>query len=367
MAPFDEPEVRRRWQAVQRRLGDLDALVVCSFHGSYYLTGVPVMQLGRWAVTVLPRTGAPTVVAPRIDAEALRRDAPVAAVLDYDDRRPTAESVAMLTAAALRARGARSVGVEAGSMPVALRDALAAQLPGVKLLDGTDALDASRIVSSQPEAELVRRAGAIAAAGMAEADAALAAGGSEATVTARLRAAMEPLLPAGEPHELLVVVQSGRRSATEAHRPSTDAPLRDGLVQVLCECGIWHYRAAVARCLPVGRVSVAEREALERSECAWSAAFEAIRAGVACSAVDAAARRVLAGHGEVSTGSGFAYPLVHEHGGRSELAELRPYNERPLDAGTVLMLEPWARVDRVGGPRRADMVRVGDGGAELLS
>ena len=358
MPPFSPDEVRRRWAAVQHRMDEaLDALVVVSFHGSYYLTGMPVMPLGRWAVTVLPRSGAPAVVAPRIDAEALARDTPVPRVLGYDDTRPTIAAVAGLVAETLR--GTRVVGIEGMAMPVALRDALAALLPGVRFVDATAAFDGARLVSSGAELELVVRAGAIAMAGMDAARAALDAGGSEASVTARLREVMTRLLPDDAPGELLVIVQAGGRSATEAHRPSTSAPLGDGLVQVLCECGIWHYRAAVARCLPLGRVSDAEARALEIADAAFAAALAAVRPGARCCDVDAAARALLRDHGEVPTGAGFAYPLVHEHGGRSELAELRPYNERPLEPGMILMLEPWAMVPGVGGPRRADMVRVG--------
>ena len=62
---FSEAEIRRRWDAVRNRLGSVDCAVVPSFHNSYYLSGVPILQWGRFAITLLFRDSDPVLIIPQ--------------------------------------------------------------------------------------------------------------------------------------------------------------------------------------------------------------------------------------------------------------------------------------------------------------
>ena len=68
MAIFTRGEIERRWNAVRARLGELECAVVPSFWNSYYLSGVPVVQWGRWAITLLFRDRAPVLIIPELES-----------------------------------------------------------------------------------------------------------------------------------------------------------------------------------------------------------------------------------------------------------------------------------------------------------
>src|SRR5919201_4825340 len=82
---FSEAEMRRRWDAVRSRLGAVDCAVVPSFHNSYYLSGVPILQWGRFAITLLFRDSDPVLVIPAFEASAAAASSPIRDVRLYQD------------------------------------------------------------------------------------------------------------------------------------------------------------------------------------------------------------------------------------------------------------------------------------------
>jgi Xaa-Pro aminopeptidase len=100
---------------------------------------------------------------------------------------------------------------------------------------------------------------------------------------------------------------------------------------------------------------------------AFDAERDAVRAGVTFADVHAAGARVLARAGYPCGSSGLARNVTHHWGGRVESGNLRPYNERRLEPGIVLSVEPCAFVAGVGAPRHCDMMLVTRGGHEIWS
>src|SRR5215469_7519319 len=85
MAPlFSHPEIERRWREVLARV-DVDAIVVPSFWNSYYLSGVPVVQWGRYAITILFRERDHVLVLPSFEATAAEANSPVRELRPYTD------------------------------------------------------------------------------------------------------------------------------------------------------------------------------------------------------------------------------------------------------------------------------------------
>jgi Xaa-Pro aminopeptidase len=125
------------------------------------------------------------------------------------------------------------------------------------------------------------------------------------------------------------------------------------------------YCSDATRTFATGEPSAAERDVYELVLTAQQAALAAVAEGIACSAIDAAARDVIdaAGHGERfghSTGHGVGLE-VHE------LPTLSLRSEDELKAGNVVTVEPGVYLPGDFGVRIEDLVVVEATGPRILS
>lgn len=370
MPIFSSAEIERRWREVAARLGDADCLVVPSFHNSYYLSGVPVLQWGRFAVTVLFRDREPLLVLPAFEESAARANSPIRELRLYEDSDgPSIDTASHLVAEAVGEVRARTIAVEEHGMPAAMYLLLREALPEARFVDAGDAVDEVRLVSSDEELGHIRSAAAVAVAGMQAVLGRIHPGLTEAELAAEGRLAMERAVPPWTQASFACYMQQGERSL-ECHADSSSAPIREGvMVEIVCECEAWHYQAAVERCVLVGDVPAEVERAYGAMLAAFRACGAAVRPGGTFAAADEAARRVLtdAGYRRITNGSGLARNIVHHTGGRIESGNLRVYNQRRFEPGMVVSVEPWALVPGVGGPRHCDTVVVTEDGNESLT
>ena len=370
MPIFSHDEIERRWQAVREGLGEAECVVAPSFHNSYYLSGLPVLQWGRFSVAILFADREPVLVLPAMEETAARAASPIADLRPYQDSDgPSIETAARLAALAIREADVRAVGVEARGMPAAMYLSLERALPGASFVDVSDAIDDVRLISSEEELSYIRDAAAAASAGMRFVMERIRPGVGETDLASEARLAVERAVPAGLDASVACYMQQGERSI-EAHAGSTGAPIREGvMVEVVCECEVSHYQAAVERCVLVGDVPTEVERAYNVMLAAFRACGEAVRPGSTFAEADEAARRVLieAGYDRITNGSGLARNIVHHTGGRIPGGDLRTYNRRSFEPGMVVSVEPWALVPGVGGPRHCDTVLVTDDGNEPLT
>src|SRR5258708_1524196 len=91
---FSTGEIHRRWSEIWRRSPKCDCMVVPSFHNSYYLSGLPVVRYGRWAISVIWPNGDANLVLPDFEVTAAERISPISDLRPYrDDDGPTVEVV----------------------------------------------------------------------------------------------------------------------------------------------------------------------------------------------------------------------------------------------------------------------------------
>lgn len=140
-------------------------------------------------------------------------------------------------------------------------------------------------------------------------------------------------------------------------------------MQVVVEAHVWNYLAAVERTLALGELNAEQSRLYKAIIAAQDAAIAAVRPGEPCSRIDEAARHVFreAGFQTFNCGSGLARGILTEWEGRIDRTNLRKYNETPLEAGTVMTVEPFAFVEGVGAPRHCDMILVTETGSERMS
>lgn len=371
MSLFTAAEIARRWAQVRKHLNDVECVVVPSFHNSYYLSGFPMVQGGRWAITVLFRDYDPVLIVPAFEAGGAAAHSPIRDVRLYrDDDGPSfLQTAAEHAIAALRQRECRVIGIEGRGMPAALYFHLSAAFPDAVIRDVTDIIDDVRIVSAPEEIIYLREASRVVDAGMKSILDQIGPGSNESLLCADAQLVMARTVANGMQARTTCYLQQGERSS-ECHAGATNAPIEPGqMVEIVCEAEVCHYQCAVERCVLIGDVPERVERAYTTMLQAFSAAKDSVRPGATFAEVDAAARTILlgAGYDQITTGSGLVRNILHPWGGRIEFGNLRPHNDRRLARGMVLSVEPWALVPGVGGPRNCDMVLVTETGHEVLS
>lgn len=370
MAIFTPAEIQRRWSAVLDNLEEEQCIVIPSFHNSYYLSGMPMPRFGRFLVTILFKSGEPVLIAPDFERDAVRIESPIQELHTYrDEQGPTQPVVAKIIADVLRDRGVRICATEGEGMPVSLQNLLTGLLPDVTFVDRTDAVDLVRMVSSEEELVYLREAARLADVGMQRVIELVGTGLSETAIARASEVAMQEAASPEDSVSVNCYLQQGERSAA-CHAGPSSAPIEAGqFVEVVCEAEVNHYQSAVERPLAVGELPDEVRKACEVAHDAFEAALSVVKAGARFGDVDHASRKVFhdAGYDRITNGAGLVRALLHHSGGRMELGELRWHNDRLLEPGMAITVEPWAIAPGVGGARVCEHVVVTEDGYERLT
>ena len=161
------------------------------------------------------------------------------------------------------------------------------------------------------------------------------------------------------------IVAFGKRAALPHARPTSKQLRKNELVVLDLGVILAHYCSDITRTVYVGTAPQRVREWYKAVLEAQTAAIVAVRSGVTCGEVDAAARTTLAGYRldryfVHSTGHGLGLE-VHEDPrvARGQKARLEP--------GTVITIEPGVYVPGVGGIRIEDDVAVHEDRSEILT
>ncbi|MFM9034450.1 MAG: M24 family metallopeptidase [Mycobacterium sp.] len=332
----------------------LAGLVVTPGYDLRYLIGSRAQTFERLTALVIPASGAPVVVLPRLELAALRHSAAAdldLSMLDWVD----GEDPYGLVADALG--GHARVGVT-DSMPALHLLPLGEKLGAIPVL-ATGVLSALRMVKDASEIDALRRAGAAIDRVHARVPEFLKAGRTEAEVAADIT---EAIVAEGHSDVAFVIVGSGPNGA-DPHHLCSDRRLRPGDVVVVDIGGPVEpgYHSDCTRTYSLGEPApeVAGHYALLQQ--AQAAAVAAVRPGVSAEQVDAAARGPLAR-------AGLAEYFVHRtgHGIGLSIHE-EPYivagNDQPLAEGMAFSVEPGIYFPGRWGARIEDIVVVTADGA----
>lgn len=336
----------------------LSGLVITPGYDLRYLTGSRAQTFERLTALVLPASGPPTMVVPRLELAALRESAVAdlgVTVQDWVD----GEDPYRLVGAALGASPAVAV---ADSMPALHLLPLAGVLRTTPVL-ATDVLRDLRMIKDPNEIDALRKAGAAIDRVHARVPEFLTPGRTEADVAADIA---EAIVAEGHSEVSFIIVGSGPHGA-DPHHECSDRELRAGDVVVVDIGGAWEpgYHSDSTRTYSLGEPDreVAQRySVLERAQ---RAAVAMVRPGVTAEQVDAAARDVLAE-------AGLADYFVHRTGhGIGLSVHEEPYivagNPTVLREGMAFSVEPGIYFAGEWGARIEDIVVVTESGAESLN
>lgn len=160
------------------------------------------------------------------------------------------------------------------------------------------------------------------------------------------------------------IVGTGPLSAHIHHTPS-DREMQAGDLVLLDFGARWQgYCSDLTRTVVLGSASDHQREVYEIVLESQTAGIDAVSAGAACAAVDAAARKVI---DDAGYGATFGHGLGHGVGlDIHEAPRFHKTSEDNLVAGDVMTVEPGVYETGSGGIRIEDCVFVTDDGCEVL-
>jgi Xaa-Pro aminopeptidase len=259
--------------------------------------------------------------------------------------------------------GARLLGFEPNVLTVAAHGDLTKELNGVEAVAKKGLVEKLRQVKDKDELARIRAAVKVADAAFLAVRSHLTAGQTEAEVANALEFEMRRL--GARKGSFDAIAAAGARSSLP-HARATQAAIAPGS-PVLLDWGaeLDVYCSDCTRMLFLGPPSAKWRRVYERVRKAQARALAAIRPGVPCKDVDAAARRYTKAGGY---GAAFKHGLGHGVGLRvHEGPTLSTRSEDTLAEGNVVTVEPGIYIAGWGGVRIEDIVVVRSDGSEVLS
>ncbi len=281
-----------------------------------------------------------------------------------------APSTTIIDAAAnaLAVRDHAEIWVEAASTSVAQWERLGSRLPNKALASGSGAVERLREIKDAYELNAIQDSIRIAERAFKATTELLEPEMSEKQIADELEFAMRRL--GAESAAFKIIVGVGERSALPHGRPS-NKPLRDSSF-VLIDWGAKKngYLSDLTRIVltdkPPANKPSAKLEKMYRAVLqAQMDAIAAIKPGVLMSQIDAVARKALEKAGLEKR---FTHGLGHSFGLEiHESVRLGKGQERPLEAGMVVTVEPGVYIPGFGGVRIEDDVLVTDSGNQVLT
>jgi len=361
-APISADEYSQRLErarALMQRAG-VDALLINAGASLRYFAGVPWGATERLVGLLITASGAPIMICPVFEEGSL--DAvlkiPVEKRLWEEHEDPHA-----LVAGALRERGARTLALDPGAA-FAIHSGLCKHLEANKLTDASVIIDTCRMAKSAAELALIQQASDMTLE-VHKLCAAIACEGLASDTLVRFIDHAHRALGADN-GSTFCIVQYGHATAYPHGIPGVQHLNEGELVLIDTGCTVQGYHSDITRTWIYGTPDAEQQRIWELEHQTQAAAFAAVRPGIACEEVDAAARRTLQAAG---LGPDYRLPgLPHRtgHGCGLSIHEA-PYlvrgNRIPLVKGVVASNEPMIVIPGRFGVRLEDHFYVTEDGA----
>jgi Xaa-Pro aminopeptidase len=272
-------------------------------------------------------------------------------------------SIAQASGGLVRDMNLARVGVQGEHMTLATKRAVAKRAGAKRLVETTGLLAELRMIKDDAEVRLIRKAIRVQERALLDLLPTITAGQTELQLAARLECRMKELGASGPSFP---TIMAARANGSKPHAVPGRTKASAGKA-LLIDWGarVDGYVSDLTRTFSLGRWSRQMREVYEVVLEAQLAAIDAVRPGLTCAELDAAARRVIEDSGY---GKRFGHALGHgigldvHEGPRigSEIAS-------PLKVGMVITIEPGVYLPGIGGVRIEDDILVTSRGGRVLS
>jgi Xaa-Pro aminopeptidase len=354
---FSPETYRDRLDRLGSALGEAgaEALWIEPSVGLTYLTGLTPVSIERLFGLIVTPLGDLRLVVPELLADESKELPGEAEFFVWDD----AGGPERAAAAALESIDGLVI---QGSLPSWTWLLLRSARPGIEVDIDDSLLGGLRERKDAQEVDALRRSGAV-TDDTVEWVGSLDLGDlTEAQLAGRIQARYLELGFRPTPEGLIA---SGPNSAMPHYIGAAEPISTDRLLLMDFGCAVDGYWSDITRIYFPRSLTGQLAECYQIVCAAYDAAFGAARPGVACSKVDAAARRVI-------TDAGYGEHFIHRtgHGLGMEVHE-PPYltgaNEQPLEVGHVFSIEPGIYLPGRFGVRFENIVHLGEDGLESMN
>jgi Xaa-Pro dipeptidase len=365
IVPIADAERRARIEKAQRLMKEnrIGTIIMEGGSSLFYFTGVRWSNSERMFAAVLPARGQPVWVCPKFEEDRARE-----LIRFGTDIRTWEEdeSPYRIVAGILKDKGISTgrVGMEE-RVRFFLFDGARKEAPGVEFVSADPVTAGCRIIKSQAEIALMQKAFDITMAAYKAAFATLAAGMTQLDFRRNVESAFKALGIEGSAGAQFGIYTSFPHGSIKPQiLKEGDVVLVDG------GCGVEGYRSDVTRTTVFGKPTQRQIDIWELEKKAQAAALAAVRIGVPCEAVDAAARKVLT---DAGLGPGYKVPGLPHRTGHGigldghEWTNLVRGNKTPLQAGMCFSDEPMIVIPGEFGCRIEDCFYVIEEGAKLFT
>jgi Xaa-Pro dipeptidase len=365
VVPITDDERRARMEKARQLMVEnrIDAVFIEPGTSLFYFTGIRWSGGERMFGFILPAKGDPAYVVAGFEEDRARE------LIKFGDdirRWEEDESPAAVVAGIFKDRGIRTgtIGMEE-RVRFFLYDNIRKAAPAMTYVSADPVTAGCRMVKSPAELALMQKANDITYEAFRASIASLKEGMTPDELTEISRQAHELLGATGSIDASFGLATSFPHGSVQPQRlKEGDTVLMDG------GCGVDGYRSDITRTTVFGTPSDRQREIWELERKAQDAALAAVKPGVPCEAVDAAARKVITDYG---FGPDYKVPgLPHRTGHGIGLdGHEWPYlvrgNTRPLAPGMCFSDEPMIVVPGEFGIRLEDDFYVTEDGAKMFT
>ncbi len=367
IVPITVDERKARIAKAQRLMAEqkIDAIFMEGTASAFYFVNMRWGQSERTFGLVIPAKGAVAYVCPKFEEDrALELIKPDfgTEVRCWEEH----ESPYALIAGIVHDRGVthRRIGMEE-RVRFFIADGVRKEAGGFEIVDATPVTAGCRIYKSKAEIALMQRANDVTIAAYRAAFATMAEGMSQTELSSNISAAFRALGFNGS-----ASVQVGKWSALP-HGSITPQRIATGDVVMVdggtsCE----GYASDITRTTVFGKASARQIEVWNKEKEAQTAAFNAMKLGAPCEAVDAAARKVIvdAGFGPDYKTPGLPHRTGHGIGLEGhEWTNFVKGNTTPLAPGMCFSDEPMIAIPGEFGIRLEDCVYFDEAGAHFFT
>jgi Xaa-Pro dipeptidase len=366
--PISLAEREKRFERAQElmRAEKIDAIVLIGGTSLVYFTGIRWWNSERLFVCVLPGKGAPFYVCPAFEEERAReqmKEAPAgkeSKVYTWqEDENPYP----------LVVQGLKDLGLTGGKLGIEERvtfvfsDEVRKAAPGFETVSATPVTAGCRAVKSAAELKLMQLANDVTLSVYAAAWKSIGPGITNRQVSEWIGAAYERF---GFPGDASCQVDAYSALPHGSVQPQV---LKEGsLVLIDDGCTVEGYESDISRSFVIGKATDRMKKVFEVVHRAQAAALAAARPGVACGAVDAAARKVIDEAGFGPAYVHFTHRVGHGIGmDGHEWPYLVKGNPTPLQPGMTFSDEPGIYLRGEFGIRLEDDMYITVDGAKLFT
>ncbi|MBI3791773.1 MAG: aminopeptidase P family protein [Gemmatimonadetes bacterium] len=365
--PITVDERRGRIERARQlmKANKIDALMLNGGTSMEYFTGIRWGLSERMLAAIIPANGTAFLVTPKFEQERAMEQAHLgplgtdAEVMAWEEH----ESPWALLAQGLKARGMATATVGAEETVRFVFADGTAHLPGITVVSGTPVTAGCRMVKDKHEQELMRLASRVTHMAYEAAWKSLKEGMTQDDFARLVSQAHRALGFDGG-----AGVQVGKFSALP-HGSVTPQVVREGSILLIDGgCRVEGYQSDLSRTFVLGKPTQKMKDVFEIVHKAQETAVRTARPGLACEAVDAAARKIIT---DAGYGPDYKYFLHRVGHGMGMDGHEWPYlvrnNTLPLKPGMVFSDEPGIYIQGEFGVRLEDDMVITENGAELLT